>query len=184
MVRQGEDKELAERRRRRNRQFLSIAIIFVACFSTLFIALPMFFYIKNKQISNRWITIQGRVTEASISQSMLRAPSGFQQRWVYSPDIKYSYYVHGFEHFGYRYQIQNWSSGNRQEVEKVVSQYTIGQSCTIHYDPNDPASSVLNVSMPQWEYYIFLIGLLGFASIPLMTRQRRRLTIKANLLIV
>jgi Protein of unknown function (DUF3592) len=90
-------------------------------------------YVAHAQ-SARWSSTQGEVVagllgSASPAQALTRT--------------RYRYTVNGVSYDGKRVRFGS-ELISRGEAEQVLGRFPVGQSVTVHYDPNDPASSVLD----------------------------------------
>lgn len=78
----------------------------------------------------------------------------------YSPDIVYSYVVHGRKLHSTQIYIgsEGTSSGGSKNAHKYVSNYPIGQSVVVYYSPDDSLNAVLDPGVKMEHYYILGIG--------------------------
>lgn len=160
--------------------FLSILIVFIFFFSSIFVALFVFKYFKNIEITRKWKTTNGKILSASIKKEESEPTESFHVVFLYSPDIKYRYEVDGSQHEGSKYQVLEWSTGDQNTVHEIISKYVEGESCKVYYNPQNPSQSVLNIETPQWDWYFLIGGIVGYLSLPPLIRKRRSLTRKLS----
>jgi hypothetical protein len=69
------------------------------------------------------------------------------------PDIRYTYSVNGVNYTGDRYRC--WTvSTNDGSAERIVASHPVGRQVAVHYDPADPAASVLRIGIDGSDLYL------------------------------
>jgi len=103
---------------------------------------------------------------------------------AYRPVVHYRYVVGGLEYTGRTYTVLPMGSGRgtKEWAERVICDYPLGGLCAVHYDPEDPADSVLRWK-PDLDLVLDNIAflLMGCAAVslpgcPLWVRARHRLS--------
>jgi len=92
--------------------------------------------IKKDKVEN-WPSVEGTVLYSKIRIET----KGLKER--YFPFIGYKYTVDSKEYKGSTRGF--WSSGylNKTAAQSVIAKYTEGVKVTVHYDPENPAKSIL-----------------------------------------
>ncbi|HXZ24252.1 MAG TPA: DUF3592 domain-containing protein [Methanomassiliicoccales archaeon] len=121
------------------------------------------------QDAQSWPTTIGTITDNYISQDWQSGDQHSQGQYVYYPNVVYDYSVNGVQYTGTRIGITTGGSSDRSYAEGVLSSYNVGALVTVHYNPNDPSRSVLEVGgMGQFVFVLIplifvVIGVGGVA---------------------
>jgi hypothetical protein len=92
----------------------------------------------------RWPTEAGTVLSSrSVSRRVLAPGRGNVTMEVWSPLVEFSYRVGGRDYHGARIAFGAGVSGGRDLAEATVARYPAGSAVTVHYDPANPSSAVL-----------------------------------------
>ncbi len=91
--------------------------------------------------SRSWPRVQGQVVASSVEQT--RGGSGGVRSSGYKPRVEYTYTVNGTLHHGHRIAFGDDVSKTRSHAQQIAGAYPVGHGVEVAYDPNDPASSVL-----------------------------------------
>jgi hypothetical protein len=104
--------------------------------------------------SQAWPATDGRITRSVLEESR---KDGKTHR---SADIAYEYHLDGRTLTGSRVWIgDGYSASPGNEFRAAVDRYPVGRQVRVHYDPQDPAESVLEPG-PTWSgSMLYLIGL-------------------------
>ena len=81
-------------------------------------------------------------------------------RFTYEAVVTYSYSVDGVDHEGDRISIGAAGSGDPELAEAIRGRYPVGGEVPVHYDPSDPASSVLEPGVHGSTYILAIIGVV------------------------
>ena len=114
--------------------------------------------------STSWPTTDGRITRSRLDESR---KDGTTHR---SADIGYEYEVAGRAFTGTRVWIgDEYSSSPGNEFRAAVERHPVGRRVRVHYDPADPARSVLEpgTSWSGSALYIAGLGVLGLGALML-----------------
>ncbi len=80
---------------------------------------------------------------------------------VYKPVISYTYLVGDKTYQSEKYKNsfvargEEWQSTDRQVVEKIVAAHPLGQTVTVTYDPDDPATAYLEPDSSISQLFVF-----------------------------
>lgn len=108
--------------------------------------------------SSDWPTTNGRV-DTWVPQSEIVSRKRGEAIFRYFPLISYRYTVDGKEYTGSRFHFSPSMSSELAEVEKWLHAARRAEEVTVHFNPDDPAVSVIvpGVSVSR---YIFCITLV------------------------
>jgi hypothetical protein len=90
--------------------------------------------------SSAWPTTTGVVNESSVKGSEGR------RRPSYRLELRYSYEVDGQSYDGDQAQFGPTRVTEKLPIETLAKRYPQGAQVTVHYDPDDPSTSVLDTS--------------------------------------
>jgi hypothetical protein len=107
---------------------------------------------REAYASRSWPTVQGQVTHSEMTQH--RDSDGDM---MYGTDITYAYAVNGQQYSGYRVTLMDGSTSARGAVQDALNRYPAGGTVTVYYDPDDPASAILE---PGFTSGVLLLGAL------------------------
>lgn len=109
--------------------------------------------LKNAKESVNWPTVPGVVTESKVESH-----SG-DDGTTYSADVTYKYTVDETEISSERIWFgDNYSSSNRKQFAKIVSEYPVGIEVTVFYKHDDPFIAVLKPGAVFSSYIGFGLG--------------------------
>ena len=120
-----------------------------------------------------WPSVPGVITRAEVG---IRGVSS------YYADVSYSYEAGGREFTGHRIDRSNFGYSGRDGAAQAIQGLAPGRSVAVHFDPSDPAQSVLRPGAGAQDYLLLLvpiimisIGLAGIRSLLRGSAQRRRM---------
>jgi hypothetical protein len=96
-----------------------------------------------------WPTVPGVVTESRISDDMVPAVpplSRAHPRIVTRFHVRYAYTIHGREYSSTRLNLLPRTG--RQDSRSLVARYPINAAVIVYYDAHDPATAVIDTSIP------------------------------------
>jgi hypothetical protein len=103
--------------------------------------------ISNGYQSRNWPAVQGRVVQSSVDTHTVTKTSNNKRRTTteYRATIRYEYAVNGVTYTNDRITVERtgYSGKNRGAAENSARAYPSGSSVTVHYDPRNPATAVL-----------------------------------------
>jgi Protein of unknown function (DUF3592) len=110
-----------------------------------FIGGKALFDMWSARASTRWRVTQGRVTDTKIEEQEYtrRAWIGYEAYHEYLPKVTYTYEAAGSTYTNDLTAFSIGESESRAEAERVLRPYTKGAPVRVRYDPDDPATSVL-----------------------------------------
>ena len=122
------------------------------------------------QRCRNWPTTPGQVESKDIKVENNYSEEG-QPYQVFTPRISYRYTVDGVEYTSSRRCFGDYGSTEKR-AERVVRAYTVGQTVSVHYDPQHPEASVLEPGA-NWAILaalvmgvvFFIIGILGLLGV-------------------
>jgi hypothetical protein len=116
------------------RMILGVVGIFLA-FILLAFAIKWF----EARRAATWASVAGRITRSRRAESELR---GIGDPYSVRPiDIEFEYVVDGVQYAGGRVSLAERIA--ESNVDALLARYPVGARVTVHYDPKDPADSVL-----------------------------------------
>jgi hypothetical protein len=133
----------------------SVAMLGAMCFPiAVFLFASARWTLALARASSAWPTTAGVVRESSVGT---RRGS---LRTVYWHALRYTYEVDGRSYDGDQAQFGPPNVTNKALVETVASRYAPGARVTVHYEPDDPATSTLETSdemarQPDWRIWYF-----------------------------
>jgi Protein of unknown function (DUF3592) len=134
-------------------------IVFPLVLGALFVWLGIRNHSLGKQ-SESWPTVQGTlVSESSATTKKKRI------------HVFYEYQVKGVNYRSSRVNFQD----DKDSKKKIRDKYTVGDSLTVHYDPDDPEKSVLTPGNTTGSLIAKILGALFcfvLSAIFFMTRRR------------
>jgi hypothetical protein len=108
-----------------------------------------------------WPTAEGLVTESELLSA--HEPHDLTTP-MYTASITYTYTVGSRGYAASRVTFADHSSSRPAGMAAVVARYPLGSSVSVHYDPAEPASAVLETPTPLPVYGPLLLGLLAALS--------------------
>lgn len=151
------------------------------------VGLFVYFICENyhlSRIASQYKSATCTVESAQVILHLTRdSDSGVVARTNYFPEITYRYDFGGVDYVGTVYR-HGENGMKREEVEKVVSQYSPGQISQCWVDPKEPSKAVLNKESDHRTLYnlalgglaAFLLGAAGFAFLQFVIHGPARLT--------
>ena len=112
--------------------------------------------LEEAQASADWPTTEGVI----LSSRVVRSYKGGE--WAYAPEVRYAYEVEGHRYEGraVRLGLEGMRFGTRGLAARVVNRYRPGERVTVYYDPQDPATAVLEPGASWESSLVYGIGLL------------------------
>jgi uncharacterized protein DUF3592 len=117
-------------------------------------------------VAKRWPVVAGVVTSSTIEQ----IPSRFGH--YYKPCVAYTYSVAGVTYTGKQRRFGDDDFEFKSSAASRLAKYTFGAQTPVHYDPDDPSTSVLEPGTESHTYigivfsgawFLFALGaLLGY----------------------
>lgn len=123
-----------------------------------------------------WPTVAGEVTRSEVESS------SDSDGTTYSAEISFRYEVSGQPYEADTWRFGAWGSSDSSEARDVVKRYPVGQSVEVRYNPDDPASAVLEAGVQGMDLFLLLfmtpfnMVMLGFWYVGLAKLLPRRAT--------
>lgn len=127
--------------------------------------------LENARVSESWPT-----TDGEILSSTVRVDTD-EDGTSYFGDVTFRYSVDDIVYTSDNVSFGQYG-GNRDHAEEIVARYPAGSGVTVHYDPADVETAVLEPGVTWSSYMLLAMGGM-FACVPLfmlpfMLRQRFR----------
>ncbi|MEO8316667.1 MAG: DUF3592 domain-containing protein [Pseudomonadota bacterium] len=91
-----------------------------------------------------WPSVTGQVIESRIDDAHLETTN---------PILRYRYEVGGKAHVGFRVSFSGYGV-SRAAMDQLIKPYAKGSTVRVYYNPQDPASAVLNnTARSDWKYW-------------------------------
>lgn len=101
-----------------------------------------------------WPAVQGEVIQARP----IERRSGGKYGSRHGASVRYRYQVAGTSHEGS--QLSFWFHAFNRPADDVLARYAAGDTISVAYNPNDPASAVVERGIP-FDYLLLRAGLGG-----------------------
>lgn len=113
----------------------------------------------------RWSKVAGRIVASRAEGRSSSSSPGSTTRLVYEPVVEYAYAVAGQEYRGTRLSFGASVASRREWAEGKAAAYPVDREVTVHYDPDNPAESVLDPAGNfAWGGLSFAVVFLGLAA--------------------
>lgn len=108
-----------------------------------------------------WAVVPGVVESVEV----IKSESEDSSEQTFEPVVTYSYDVAGAHYFADRVDLRDPVKHQAVSAQEVTMNYRKGQKVTVHYDPKNPRSAILEpgASVENWVYVGFgsLLTILG-----------------------
>ena len=138
---------------RRETTIGAIALLFFTVFWTAGVGLADFFVGRdalNAFRSEAFAATTGVVTSSEVTKH--RGDEGPS----FTPEIHYTYQVDGLTFVGERYSFSAFARPGSRWARDAVAEYPVGRTVAVHYDPDDPALSVLKPGLGPSNLFMLL----------------------------
>lgn len=105
-----------------------------------------------------WPSTEGRITRSEVVSAVDHADVSTT---MHTARVAYTYVVGTRTYTATRITFADHSSSRLGEMAEVVARYPPGSAVTVHYDPADPGSGILETRTPLPVYVPLLLGLLA-----------------------
>jgi hypothetical protein len=124
------------------------------------------FELASARLSTRWPAVEGRVTDSAIKpvEQSRRAWIGWETYYTYQPTVAYAYEAAGRPYNNDLIAFGLESFDTREEAEAILAGYPKGAPVRVHYDPDDPQSSVLQMA-GGWAWRAIVSALVALLAI-------------------
>ena len=148
---------------------------FLAVFMLLGAAAAIFGFrgLRTAEASLSWPTARGVITASNVER--VRSSKGGSS---FYPEVTYHYEVGGVIYKGERVRMSRTGSSDPSEAQADLRRYRMNQAVTVSYDPEDPASSLLETGVAATDWLLAGFGcvfiLLPAVFIWIFLRSHRR----------
>jgi hypothetical protein len=106
------------------------------------------FELASAKLSTRWLAVDGCVTDSAVKavEHSRRAWIGWETYYSYRPAVAYEYEAAGRQYKNDLIAFGLGSLDTREEAEAMLGRFPKGARVRVHYDPDDPQSSVLQMA--------------------------------------
>ncbi len=122
-----------------------------------------FLYVRRKwnqaraRLSRTWPTVPGKVQSSEIDRRITGLPAV-----LWKLKLAYSYDVSGNWYQGDAVQFGPKHVSSKELIFAQAEKYPAGAAVTVHYDPDDPATSVLETSdemarQNTWQIWVYFL---------------------------
>lgn len=111
------------------------------------------------QASRSWPTVPGRVLESGLDAS--RSDKG---RTTYRAEVLYEFQVDGQTYASNDIAVGDYGSSDPKHGRRIANRYPKGAAVTVHYDPDDPETSLLEAGIQGQAFFLPGFGLLFFGA--------------------
>lgn len=120
------------------------------------------------EASTSWPTVDGQIVSAKLDSTRSDGKTKYQ------PSVSYNYTVDGTSYVGARISAIS-SYGSRGKADVVLARYRTGTKVSVHYDPANPRSSVLEPGAGRDAVFILVAAAacLALAMLILVSALRR-----------
>ncbi|MCA9954172.1 MAG: DUF3592 domain-containing protein [Anaerolineales bacterium] len=116
--------------------------------------------LQNARVSESW-----PATDGEILSSVVREDTD-EDGTSYFGDVTYRYFVADVAYTSDNVSFGQYG-GERDHAEEIVARYPAGSGVTVHYDPADPETAVLEPGVTWSSYFMLAMGAL-FTCIPII----------------
>jgi Protein of unknown function (DUF3592) len=119
------------------------------------VGLSLWLRSRSKQCLH-WPSVIGQVTESRVDDTHVD---------MTKPVLRYRYEVGGQAYVGFRASFSGHGV-SRAAMDQLLRPFPQGSTVKVYYNPQDPASAVLNNTTPShWQYWLlFGVGFLALAA--------------------
>ena len=117
--------------------------------------------LQNARVSETWPTTDGEILTSNVRID------NDDDGTSYFGDVTFRYVVDDVVYTSDSVSFGQYGSSNRGHAEEIVARYPTGNGVTVHYDPADPETAVLEPGVTWSSYFILAMGAV-FTCIPLI----------------
>ena len=125
-----------------------IVLLAGGCFVTIFLGVGIFMLVKyfrdkkKSEESQAWSATSGEIIESYVRESHSQDSDGITSTSYYA-EVRYLYQVLGVEYSGDKVSFGGKVGGSRNKAAEITTQYPVGKTVTVYYDPNNHEDAVL-----------------------------------------
>ncbi len=106
------------------------------------------------EASEDWPTAQGRVVASSLETHTSRDDGGT----TYHAEVLYEFTVDGVVYNGNKVTYGSYGSSNPSHARRILNRYPKGVDVTVHYQPGDPETCVLEPGRSPATWFLPVFG--------------------------
>jgi flagellar basal body-associated protein FliL len=106
--------------------------------------------------SKSWPTAEGQIIESRVEREKSVGDSIDEQQ--YKAVVRYNFTVEGAEYTCDRVAFGVGTSNHRSDAKKIINEYPVRRTVTVHYSPEDPNDAVLDAGMGGFAIIILIVG--------------------------
>lgn len=115
--------------------------------------------IAKFRAARKWPCCMGVVLSSQVERYWSRI--GGSHWLLYRPRVVYSYEVEGISYTTERIALAEINTSNEDAARRKAEAYCPGMNVNVWYDPQNPASATLTIPSQDWEYFAYVLLLLG-----------------------
>ena len=125
--------------------------------------------LQDARVSESWPATDGEILSSNVREDT------DEDGTSYFGDVTYRYSVDGISYVTDNVSFGQYG-GSRGHAEEIVDRYPAGSGGTVHYDPADPVTAVLEPGVTWSSYFLLIFGAvfvcIPLVVLPLMLRSR------------
>ena len=111
--------------------------------------------LENAKASEKWPTTEATIIRSDVERSRSDGKT------MYSANVEYKYVVEGEEFINDTIWFGgDYSSSSRSPHQKTIRKYPVKKTVDVHYNPKEPATSVLEPGTSYSSYLVYGVGWL------------------------
>ncbi len=125
-----------------------LGVVFLA--AGIALAVWGFMNLSTALQSKAWPTAEGKITSSTVVKKIERYTDSDHHRrtrTIYTPQLRYSYAADGRTLIGSRITLSDSGSSSESRARKISRRYPAGSTCTVFYNPDNPAESLLKAGI-------------------------------------
>jgi Protein of unknown function (DUF3592) len=138
------------------------AMLATACLGVI-LAVGFFYGLRHAEALRRWPQVNGQIVQSSVHQFQIRRDeprrtlsSRRRTDTNYMPVVEYKYLVGGRQFSSRSVWADTEVSGSLNYAKGIAARYPVGATVTVHYDPEKPSRSALEVG--AYGHWFLLAG--------------------------
>ena len=114
-----------------------------------------------------WPTVAGQIASSGIHEFHELEQNEHSSRWqtLYRPEVTYNYELAGIRYTGDKVNMGGTVSASTDALaRRVAAKYPVGAAVEVHYNPGNPAESVLEPrATVLWLFWLMPAAILALA---------------------
>ena len=123
-----------------------VRLMKIACILFLAVTLlipPIYGFREARRLSRtKFSKTRGRIIHSGITgaEPLVEVNKAIP---MFGPDVRYSFAIDGDDHEGRDLSYAKKASSRREDIERMISAYTVGDIVDVYYDPDDISACYL-----------------------------------------